>query len=352
MLRVAHCRPDAGKGEGGLDAAIDALGASLTAEGVEVVPVRSREEGAAAQADLYHFHGLWHPWHSALARDLACAGRPYVVSPHGMLEPWAWKHKRWKKLPYFLLREKAYLAGAHALFATARPEAENLARFFPKARIFPIPLGLTSPKRPGYDAARAALGFTDKRSTLLYLSRLHEKKGLHLLLEALGQMRIKAFCRLVIVGGGDDGYVSMLKDIAEKHAATLPEVRWVGPVWGEDRWPFFQGADLFCLPTQSENFGLAVLEALQVGTRVLTTRATPWPSLLEGQPDAAFFCDPQVESIQSALMSFLRCREWAPASREDLAAWAHREFAWPRLASAYIRSYEAVLGRLAEDVRG
>lgn len=343
MMRIAHCRPDPGKGEGGLDAAIDSLAASLAATGNEVVEVRSREEGLAIDADLHHFHGLWHPWHSALASDLAKAGRPYVVSPHGMLEPWAWKHKRWKKLPYFLLREQSYLRRARALFATASSEADNLARFFPQSIVHAIPLGLTSDTRPGYLEARAALRYTDDRATLLYLSRLHEKKGLHLLLEALASMRIQAFCRLVIVGGGDDGYTSILEDIVKRHATSMPEIDWVGPVWGEARWPYFQSADLFCLPTQSENFGLAVLEALQVGTRVLTTHATPWPSLLKTQPEAAFFCHPEIESIQHALMAFLRHREWTHAARDQLSCWAHETFAWPRLAAEYMHHYEAAM---------
>lgn len=157
-------------------------------------------------------------------------------------------------------------------------------------------------------------------------------------------MRVRAFCRLVIVGDGDDGYRSILEDIAARHAATLPVTHWVGPVWGDARWPYFQAADLFCLPTHSENFGLAVLEALQVGTRVLTTRATPWPALLSSRPDAAFLCDPEVSSIQRALMGFLRTRAWSPDARQNLADWTHEHFDWERLAGRYAAVYQAALG--------
>jgi glycosyltransferase involved in cell wall biosynthesis len=95
---------------------------------------------------------------------------------------------------------------------------------------------------------------------------LHPKKGLDLLLRALAVTELPEMSRLVIVGGGDPYYVSKLRSLAASLADRLPKIDWVGEVWGAARWPYFQGANLFCLPTHSENFGLAVLEACQVGT--------------------------------------------------------------------------------------
>ena len=341
-MKIAHYRPDPGKGVGGLDAAIDALVASLRDGGQRTVEVAAEPESPPEGADIHHFHGLWHPWHSRLANTLVSTGRRYVVSPHGMLEPWAWRHKLWKKLPYYLLLERRYLAQAHALVATAEPEAANLRERFPKSTVAAIPLGLTSDRGPDYARARAQLGIDDRLANLLYLSRLHEKKGLHLLLEALAGMNLRPFCRLLVVGDGPPDYVAQVRAFATAHAARLPEIRWPGAVWGARKWRYLEAADLFCLPSHSENFGLAALEALQVGTRILTTHATPWPSLLD-DPAAGIFVEPDVESIQRGLMRFLRERDWSERQRAELAAWTHRRFDWTRLGGDYLALYQRVL---------
>ncbi len=343
-MQIVHYRPPSDKGKGGLNAAIDSLLSELDRSGCSVTTVQEPGTAPDCKADLHHFHGLWIPWHSQIAKQLHAAQIPYMVSPHGMLEPWAWRHKLWKKLPYFLLREHRYLAQAKYLIATAPPEAANLQQRFPQQCIKTIPLGLTDTKQPSYAQARSALGIDDSKSTLLYFSRLHEKKGADLLLKAVAQMNIKSFCRLIIVGDGEPYYVSRLHDFAEANSHRLPEITWVGPVWDEKKWLYLQAADLFCLPTHSENFGLAVLEALQVGTRILTTHGTPWPQLITDQ-SAAFFVKPEIEAIQQGIMKFLRNRSWTEEQRRQLATWTHDKFSWPRIIDDYQQVCRAAMSR-------
>ncbi len=322
---------------GGLDAAIDGLRGALVRAGATVddaLPEALEGEHAV------HFHGLWQLGYVRLAKRCAALGIPFVVSPHGMLEPWAMRHKWWKKWPYFHLVEKCLLSRAGALLATGSLEAERLRRLVPGQRIESLPLGLTGDARPNYDAARAQLGWQGDERVLLFLSRLHVKKGLHLLLRALAAVERSEKTRLVIVGGGDADYVRSVRALATELGDALPRVDWVGEVWGHARWPYFQGADLFCLPTFSENFGLAVLEACQVGTPALTTTATPWAEYLaDGR---GILCEPHEDSIRGALARFFKDTLRTPEARQKLADWAWATFHWDALAARYLACYRSL----------
>src|SRR2546423_6144302 len=247
-----------------------------------------------------------------------------------MLEPWAWKHKRWKKWPYFQFFEKRHLAGARRLIATSDAEANNLRALLPSSHCAVVPLGLTSAsKGPDYQRAREALGWNDSEQIILFLSRIHTKKGLHLLLGALARIgpELTQSARLVIVGGGEHAYVRKLKRFHAHNRSRLPRIDWIGEVWTDEKWMYLQGADLFCLPSYSENFGLAILEALQVGTRVLTTNQTPWGTFLSS--DAGHVVDPTQEAIASALMEQLtKATPWSLRQRDSLAEKIHRKFSW------------------------
>ena len=328
---------------GGLDAAISGLRGALQRAGITVgEELPDHDAGCVA-----HFHGLWQSGHARLARECRARGIPCVVSPHGMLEPWAWRHKRWKKWPYFHLVEKRHLARAQALLATAPQEAGRLRGFVPGQRIETLPLGLTGTAKPDYQAARRQLGWTEAERVLLFLSRIHVKKGLDLLLQALATMEISGPVRLVIVGEGEPEYLEQLKKLAEEKSRSLPRLDWVGAVWGEERWKYFQGADLFCLPTHSENFGLAVLEACQVGTPALTTVETPWAETLAG--GRGFICRPCVEDIRNELARFFSGNRWSPEARVALAEWAWAHFHWDALAVRYVDFYRSLTGKSARD---
>src|SRR5262245_52647519 len=175
---------------------------------------------APGDAACAHFHGLWQRNFSALARAYAERGIPYVVSPHGMLEPWAWRHRWWKKFPYWHLVEKRWTRRAACVLATAQPEAARLRRFFPKTRIESQPLCRTRNAKPDYAAARTRLGWREDEIVLLFLSRIHEKKGLDLLLLALAQTRPVAptGTRLVIVGPEEQpAYAARCRAIVSAH---------------------------------------------------------------------------------------------------------------------------------------
>lgn len=341
-MNIRFFEPPPAQKIGGLDAAISSLGAAMNRLGHPIIvnaDLPSESTGAVA-----HFHGLWQRNFPALARECRRRGIPYIVSPHGMLEPWARRKKWWKKWPYFQLVEKRWIAGAACVLATGKPEADRLAHFFPRNRIGSLPLGLTADKRPHYAGARKRLGWKPEETVLLFLSRIHEKKGLDLLLTALAELHgtVPGATRLVVVGPEEQPvYAARCRDLIAQNAGRLPPVAWIGAVWGEDRWSYFQGADLFCLPTHSENFGVAVLEACQVGTPALTTTETPWADTLTA--GRGYIARPEVAAIRAKLAGFFAELRWTPEQRQALSAWAWSEFDWARLGPRYATLYESLL---------
>lgn len=336
-MTVQFLQPPPVQREGGLDAAIEGLRQALPDAGVTVLD----GENLSASAEVVHFHGIWQPGHLKVSRACRRSSIPYVVSPHGMLEPWAWRHKWWKKWPYFHAVEKRRLRDSSLVLATAETEAARLRGMLGGTKVQTLPLGMTGTAGPNHAEARQKLGWAEDELVLLYLSRIHPKKGLDMLLKALPESGYPPDTRLVIVGGGDAGYMDELKSLATRLAARLPRIDWIGEVWGEGRWLYFQGSDLFCLPTHSENFGLAVLEACQAGTPALTTNATPWGGWLgDGR---GFIADPDQASLRLQLNEFFAQGPRTFGARDDLARWAAENFSWDRLAKQYAEMYRTLV---------
>ena len=273
------------------------------------------------------------PAHRVRARHLRCG------------PGWRLPHPRRRGHDAAGERRRRHLAGARQLIATSDSEANNLRALLPSSRCAVVPLGLTSAsKEPDYKRAREALGWNDSEHIILFLSRIHTKKGLHLLLGALARIgpELTQSARLVIVGGGKHAYVRKLKRFHAHNRSRLPRIDWIGEVWTDEKWMYLQGADLFCLPSYSENFGLAVLEALQVGTRVLTTTQTPWAAISSWK--AGYIVEPTESAIGAVLADYFRSSpRWSLKERASLADKIHKQFSWDAIGSRYLRLYEDVV---------
>jgi glycosyltransferase involved in cell wall biosynthesis len=337
-MRIGYYIPPEQQRVGGLDLAIRSLQQGLNRPEFDVVI----EPKTVLGQDLIHFHGIWQPRFLAVARACKEAQIPYVVSPHGMLEPWAWHHKWWKKWPYFFLLERPFLNSAAGILATSCLEKTHLERHHLVPSVTAIDLRLNEDRGPNYAKARSELGWKDEEFVLLYLSRIHPKKGLHLLLAALaGLISRPATLRLVIVGDGEPSYLSELQAFIAKNKARLPRIDFLGPVWGPEKWKYLEGADWFCLPTYSENFGLAILEACQVGTPVLTTSATPWgPFLANHHLPVA---EPSLDSISHTLAKVLGQGKLPSQNRAALAEATHLRFSGSQISESYIDYYTSLL---------
>jgi len=291
------------------------------------------------QPDVIHDNGLWLPHNHRVAEVAQASGRPRIVSTRGMLEPWALRHKRWKKAAAWRLYQRRDLERAAMLHATAEAEADNLAGMGLKPPIRTIPNGVDlpdlAPKRPPQGPMRTAL----------FLGRIYPVKGLPMLVEAWGRAR-PAGWRLVIAGPDEAGHRREVELVVA--AAGLGEsVSFPGPVSGAAKAALLQDADLFVLPSHSESFGMALAEALAHATPVLTTTAVPWPALETRQ--CGWRASPTVDGIAAALsVATAQTREtlraMGAAGRELVSA----EYGWPRIADEFLTLYEA----LARDAGG
>lgn len=331
---------------GGLEGACRGLEAALRRAGHDVVPLGGGSSDDELRAcGVVHFHGLWSLAHARLARRLRRRGVPYVTSPHGMLEPWAWRAKRWKKWPYFHLIERRKMAQGQAVLATAAQEAERLERFFPRDLIRTLSLGSDLSRAPDYAVSRAELGWGEDERVILYLSRIHPKKGLKDLLLALGEFapdRLRAAkVRLVVVGDGPADYVAACRNLAANLKDRL-ELEWLAGVWSDKKWRYLQGADLFALPTYSENFGIVVLESCEVGTPVFTTVETPWAPVAEA--GFGWVTEPGVAAARAVLDDFFEKPRATAEDRLRCAEWVRANYGWDEIARGYVALYKEAGG--------
>ncbi len=223
--------------------------------------------------DLVHVNGCWLPSCALVQRWAQQAGSRVVLTPHGMLEPWIMARHYWtRKVPAWWLYQKRAIMQADCLHATAESEKENLLKLGCNSKVVVIANGI--------DVENIDLKKSWKRTgKILFLSRIHVKKGINFLMEAMAGLKdqMQGY-ELWIAGEGEAGYIEELKQLAGQLGIER-RVRFPGGVYGDEKWRLFREADLFVLPTHSENFGIAVAEALACGTPVITTQGTPWQEL-------------------------------------------------------------------------
>jgi glycosyltransferase involved in cell wall biosynthesis len=131
------------------------------------------------------------------------------------------------------------------------------------------------------------------------LSRIHPKKGIELLIDAVAQIKnALAGYKFIIAGEGDEVYINNLKDRIQKMSVTML-FEFIGGVYGDKKWELFQHADIFVLPTYSENFGIVIAEALASGSPVITTKGTPWEKL--NTNNCGWWIDNDVDTIAKTL---------------------------------------------------
>jgi glycosyltransferase involved in cell wall biosynthesis len=189
----------------------------------------------------------------------------------------------------------------------------------------------------GVDIPAAGPMQHSERRTLLFLGRVHPVKGVDILVRAWGQLEERfPEWDLAVVGPGEPEHVQLLVDLAV--SLKVLRATFAGPLYGLEKIRAYQTADLFVLPTHSENFGMAVAEALAAGCPVITTKGAPWEGLVEHR--AGWWIEIGVEPLRSAL------GEAMSQGRDRLAemgvrgrAWMQRDFSWDSIAAELLTSY-------------
>jgi glycosyltransferase involved in cell wall biosynthesis len=261
------------------------------------------------QPHVVHLHGVWSPFLSAFARTARLNGIPYIVAPHGMLEPWPLMVRRRRKSFALQTYQGRILREAAAIHATSEGEAENLKRLgLTQVPIFVIPNAIDAPLRAKGVERKHNAG----RNVLLFLSRIHPKKGLDLLLHAWSHLNPSNW-ELLIVGHGDSSYIEALKRMCSQ--GKIANVEFLSHVDGDAREATFARATAFVLPTYSENFGNVVGEAMIRGLPVITTTGTPWSVVAER--NLGWYVEPTIESLQGALAKLFAAEAGALAAMGD-----------------------------------
>jgi glycosyltransferase involved in cell wall biosynthesis len=300
---------------------------------------------AVRWAEVVHLHGLWQVQTRRGAR-VARAGRvPYVITAHGMAEPWALRHKYWKKRIYLALVEARNLRRASCLHALSRPEIGHLRTIAPWTPVAFIPNGVElefAANLPQQSILEAECPELRGKFVLLFFSRLHVKKGLDLLAEALGPIMPGRTDLHLLLAGKDDGAWASFRD-RMVHRGLGGRMTYLGHVSGERARQVWAAADAFVLPSYSEGFSMAILEALACRIPSLITTACHFPELAVA--DGAVVVPPDAAAVTQGLRDLL---ERTPQERAALGLrgrrLVERDYTWDRQAQRLAAVYRWLSG--------
>ncbi len=298
---------------------------------------------AAFGPAVVHTHGLWTYTSVVSMRWRNQTGRPEVIHPHGMLDPWALNHSGWKKRVALLAFERQHLKRASCIRALCQSELESIRGFDLKNPVCVIPNGVDL---PAIGAQTAEPRFSAK--VLLYLGRLHVKKGLANLIVAWDRVRTTkagASWSLAIAGWDQAGHEQELKDLATR--LSIPwidsrssgfgknnpaSIQFLGPRFGADKEDLYRSCDAFILPSLSEGLPMVILEAWAHGKPVLMT---PMCNLPEGfSTRSAIKIQPDSEAIFQGLttLSSLSPSELEEMGRAGLQL-VKSKFTWSQVST-------------------
>ncbi|HUP04564.1 MAG TPA: glycosyltransferase [Bryobacteraceae bacterium] len=298
---------------------------------------------AIYRADVVHIHGVWESHCAAAGFICREMQKPFVVSAHGMLERWALRNKRWKKWLYSTLVERRNLRGAACLRALTRQEVGDYRRFGLAAPAALIPNGIAIPETmdsaPFYRRFPELLG----KRLVLFLSRVHHKKGVDILCRAWAALSQEfPDARLVIAGPDFEGTLSRVETLTRK-LGLQNSVTFTGMLGVEDKWAALAAAETFVLPSHSEGFSVAVLEALAAARPVIITPGCNFPEVEEAR--CGVISLPTDRQIEDAVRDMLRrTPEERAAMGARGAALVRTRFTWPEIGCELASVYDWLLG--------
>lgn len=307
-----------------------------------------------ADFDLVHVHGLYR-FPSTYAASLARRrGVPYVIRPHGSLDPYLYQRSTTGKLRLKRLYERVFdlpnLHAAGAIHYTAEDERERAAFLKLRAPSFIVPNGLdwrTYQTLPARGRLREQWGLRDD-PVVLFLGRLHFKKGLDLLVPAFDEVRKRIpGAQLVIAGPDNEQYGQQVRGwVGERGLDAV--VHFVGPLHGPDVVAAYVDADVFALPSYTENFGMTVVEAMACAVPVvISDQVNIHGEISSAQAGLVTRCDVAevADALQEVLLDVDRRRAMGEAGR----LLAQQRYSWPAIVDALTKEYEAVIERARTD---
>jgi len=300
--------------------------------------LRSASVKWVAQADVIHGHGFYVYPNWAIGNLAHHQRKPLVYHPHGMFDPWILRRSRWKKRPIHFLFENRNMRECRLWRALTNKEADQIRGLGFKAPIVVAPNGVRLEEYDvilpeGASSQLLLPARARNRRCLVFMARLHPKKGLDLLLPAWSRLTQRySDWELLIAGPDEGGYLATVKSMIQKlgleSSTTL-----TGAVSGDVKLELLRMADLFILPSYSEGFPVSVLEAMACRVPVIATVESNMPELeTEG---GGWLCHADIDSVQHALNRALECSETEREARGWTArSLVERSYTWPDIAAA------------------
>lgn len=301
-------------------------------------------------SDVVHLHGIWDGIVIAAARLAGTQRKPLICTPHGMLAPWSMARHRLRKWPYFRLFTGPALRRASAFHFITQAEQDLARRWLPPgASRFVVPIILAEPfycPPPAVGSSRDFFPQVPRDGPwVLFLSRIHPKKGLPRLIRAFPEV-LRGFpsAKLLIAGTGDDKYVRRMRDEVQA-LGIAGSVFFLGLVDGPAKLALYRDSSVLAVPSSQENFGMVFAESLACGTPVLLTRHVDLHHELV-QAGSAFLSDTTPESVAAQLLLALGDgglrRRMGAVGRDWVLNYLKPEIVAARLGEEYLR----VLSRL------
>ena len=285
---------------------------------------------------LIHLHGAWLPEFVAAALVARNFKIPYVLSPHGCFEPWALNFKRFKKRFALALYQRRLNDGAAAVFATSDQECKNLRLLGLRNPIAVVPNGVELPSEV------RSVTSVKRTKNILFLSRVHPKKGLLNLVDAWAKKR-KPGWKITVAGPDEGDHLADVQLRVRQHGLE-DDFEFLGIVQGKAKVKCYTNADVFVLPTYSENFGIAVAEALAYGVPAITTTGAPWSELEDY--GCGWWVPPTVEGIAEALEKAVHT---APEELVEMGkrgrALVENKYSWPKIGADGLAVYRCQIDK-------
>lgn len=288
----------------------------------------------AGAVDIVHNHSLWSMVNVASGWVVPGRRAKFVVSPRGTLSRWALSRSRHLKRVLWPLQRRA-LTSADMLHATSMAEYRDIRSLGFEAPVCIIPNGIDIP--PGVPSRRER-SRPDGHRKLLFLGRIHPTKGIDRLLRAWEELEHRhPDWRLIVAGQGSPDYEREIRQLAR--SLGLRRVDFVGPLYGSEKSQAYVSADLFVLPSHSENFGVAVAEALAHACPVVVGQGAPWERVIEER--CGWWVSNEVDALCSALDAAMSLSD---VDRSEMGArgrrWMEREFDWKAIGKQMTAAYQ------------
>ena len=299
------------------------------------------------EADVVHLHTIWDTVNLRVAKYAKEAETPYLISTHGMLDAWAIHQRHLKKQVYWMMFGRRFFDDAASIHCTAEGEKDQASFWGPGSKMMVCPLWFDTAdygSLPGPELAREAIPITNSdRPKVLFLSRVHHKKGIDVLINATKRLKEqKIEIELIVAGPGDDSYRRSLEKLAIE-SGVQDQVHFLGMVRGEMKISLYQACDLFALATKQENFGIVLIEAMACELPVITTPMVDiWPEIKRG---GAEITAPDSKSFTRAIKEFLDNREETQKRGEQGREFVFDWLATERIAEVYAKMYRDAIAR-------